>query len=130
MKQNFKIISQFVVSVALVMLAFEGVSMSLFKKNEEEVILFSKMEGHITYKGKPVFNAKIERRVNWKDDIGEKDYFETDEKGNFLLPEINESIKLSGFTQFVVGQEIIVFYKEKEYIIWTMGKERNTKMEN
>jgi hypothetical protein len=122
MKKNFEMISQFVVSVILVMLAFEGVSMSLFKNNEEEVVLFTKMEGHITYKGKPVSNAKIERRVNWKDDIGEKDYFETDDKGYFLLPEIRENITLSGFTQFVVGQEIKVFFNNKEIYIWSMGK--------
>lgn len=122
MKKKFKVISQIIVSVTLVTFAFEGVSMSLFKKNEEEVVLFSKMEGHITYKGKPVSNAKIERRVNWKDDIGEKDYFETDDKGYFLLPEIRENIKLSGLTQFVVGQEIKVLHKDKEYYIWNMGK--------
>lgn len=121
-KKNIKIISQLLISATLVMLALEGVSMSLFKKNEEEVVLFSKMEGYITYKGAPVSNAKIERRINWKDDIGDKDYFETDDKGYFLLPEIKKNIKLSGFTQFVVGQEIKVFYKEKEYFIWTMGK--------
>lgn len=121
-RKTLSSISKPFVIVILVAFTIEGVSMSLFSKSDEEVVLFSEMEGHITFDGKPVPNIKIERRVNWKDDVGEKDYFETDDKGYFLLPEIKMNLKLSGFSQFVVGQEIKVFYKETEKFIWSMGK--------
>ncbi len=119
--------SKLLAVVILAALTFEGVSMSFFSKTEEEVFLFSEMEGHITFNGKPVKNVKVERRVNWKDDIGEKDFVITNHEGHFLLPEIKQTLKISGFSQFVVGQEIKVVHKEKEYFIWSMGKRTKNK---
>ena len=130
MKKKFSIkilFGQFITVALLAGIAIEGVTMSLFSKKEEEVVLFSEMEGHITLNGEPVKNVKIERRINWKDDIGETDYVTTDDKGYFLLPEIKQMIKLSGFTQFVVGQEIKIETNGNEYFIWSMGKRTKNK---
>ena len=108
--------------IVLTVLTFEGVTMSLFSKAEEEVVLFSEMEGHITFNGEPVKNAKIERRINWKDEVGDKDYFNTNDEGYFHLPEVKLNLKLSKFSQFVVGQEVKVIYDGEEHFIWVMGK--------
>ena len=125
MKNIFRkkiLFGQFIIVTLLAAIAFEGVTMSLFSKSEEEVVLFSEMEGYITYNGEPVKNVKIERRVNWKDDIGDTDYVSTDDKGYFIFPEIKEKIKLSGFTQFVANQEVKLNYLDKEYVIWTLSR--------
>lgn len=121
-RKNLISFSKLLAVVILAAVTFEGVSMSLFTKPEEEVILFSEMEGHITFHGQPVKNAKIERRVNWKDEVGDKDFFNTDDNGYFHLPEIRQSLKLNKISQFVVGQEVKVIYDGEEHFIWVMGK--------
>jgi len=126
-QKKITLFSQFIFITVLAAITIEGVSMSLFSKEEEEIVLFSEMKGHITFNGKPVKNVKVERRVNWKDDIGDKDYVSTDDDGYFLLPEIKQTIKLSGFTQFVVGQEIKIQNNGEEYFIWSMGKRTKNK---
>ena len=47
--------------------------MSLFSRTD--VVLFSPMEGKMTFEGKPAVNAKIVRTVIWKGDEGETDIF-------------------------------------------------------
>ncbi len=37
----------------------KGVAMSMFSANEEEVVLFSPIEGRVTFEGKPAAGAKI-----------------------------------------------------------------------
>lgn len=119
---NIKQLNQFLAVLLLAAFTLEGVSMSFFSKAEEEVVLFSEMKGHITFNGEPVKSVKIERDIKWKDDVGEKDYIETDEKGYFLLKELKANAKLSPLSQFVVSQELTVFYGSERFIIWSMGK--------
>lgn len=114
--------SKFIAVAIFIAFTIEGVSMSLFSKEKEEVVLFSEMEGHITLNGNPVKNAKIQRDIKWKDDVGEKDFFETDDKGYFKLGELNAKAVLSGFSQLVVTQELTIIYKNNSFIIWSMGK--------
>jgi hypothetical protein len=114
--------SQLTAIIILAAFTLEGVSMSFFTKTEEEVVLFSEMEGHITFKGQPVSNVKIERWIKWKDDVGEKDSVVTDSKGFFRLPTRKEIVKSSGISQFVVAQEIRVYYQSTEYPIWAKAK--------
>lgn len=114
--------SKLLAVVILAALTFEGVSMSFFTKTEEEVVLCSEMEGHITFKGKPVSNIKIERWIKWKDEVGEKDSVITDGNGFFRLPIRTETAKTSGFSQFVVAQEIRAYYESREYPIWVKAK--------
>lgn len=114
--------NQLLAGVILAAFTFEGVSMSFFSKTEEEVVLFSEMEGYITFKGNPVSNVKVERWIKWKDEIGEKDSVVTDSKGFFRLPIKKGMVKSSGVSQFVVAQEIRVYYQSKEYPIWAKAK--------
>ena len=94
----------------------------MFSKAEEEVVIFSPMQGQITLNGKPVSNARIERYLKWKDEEGERDYFETDGDGWFEIPVKQDVVKLSTISQFVVAQEIRVFIDDVEYPIWAKAK--------
>ncbi len=96
--------------------------MSLFTHPEEEIVLFSEMKGHITFNGKPVAGATIERWIKWKDEKGEKDTFTTGDDGSFYLPTIKVKAKLPKLAQFVVTQEIHVFYQNKKYPVWAKSK--------
>jgi len=100
----------------------EGATMSLFSKKEEKVVIFSPMQGVVTYKGKPAMGAKLERRLKWKDEIGIKDTVIADEKGRFEFLIVEDVIKLNAITQFVIAQEIFVTFKNREYPIWAKAK--------
>ena len=106
----------------LMLLSLKGTAMSLFTLPEEEIVLFSEMKGYITLNGERVKNAKIERLIKWKDDVGEKDYFTTGEDGSFYLPTVTIKANLPKFREFSVSQEITVHYNDNNYLIWTMGK--------
>ena len=94
----------------------------MFSKAEEEVVIFSPMEGSITLNGDPVPNAKIERWLKWKDEEGEKDYFSTDENGHFSIPVKKDIVKLSTISTFVMAQEVRVFIDDDKYDIWSLAK--------
>jgi len=98
-----------------------GVSASMFQKAEEEVVLFSPMEGRITLNGKPAASARIERFIKWQDETGEKDNFTTDQNGHFNLPIKKATVKLSTISKFVIAQELRVYIQDEVYLIWTMG---------
>jgi len=108
--------------IFLITYSVEGFCMSLLNKPEEEVVLCSPMEGTITLNKKPAIGAKIERLIKWKDNTGENDITLTDDHGKFKLPLKKEKATLSKISQFVVAQEIRVYYQDEEYLIWTMGK--------
>lgn len=112
--------------IGLTTLAIQGMSMSLLNKPEEKIVLGSRMEGHITFGGKPVVGAKIERLIKWKDDVGEKDYTSTDKNGYFKLPKIEIVEKLSKFTQFSTSQDLIVHHNNVKFDIWTVGRMSKT----
>jgi hypothetical protein len=97
-----------------------GAAMSLFGT---DVVLFSPMDGRLTYQGKPAAHAKIVRHIIWKDDVGEKEIFYANEKGEFNLPIKREKVRIPLMGEFNIVQEIWVYYKEQEYGIWGRSKE-------
>lgn len=100
--------------------SMEGGSMSsLFGT---EVVLFSPMEGKMTYEGKPAANAKITRLIIWKGDEGETDTFYTDENGGFKLPVKKGKVRIPVLGEFRIAQEIYVFYKDEKIPIWAKSK--------
>ena len=96
--------------------SMKGVAMSLLLGTE--VVLFSPLEGKITYEGKPAANAKIVRLVRWKDDAGETDIFHTTENGEFNFPIKKAKVRIPMLAEFVISQEVTVFYKGGEFDIW------------
>ncbi len=88
-----------------------------------EVVLFSPMDGIITYKGKPAANAKITRTIIWKGDEGETDTFYAAENGEFKLPIKETKVRLPAFGEFVLTQEVSVFYEGQEFFIWFRQKQ-------
>lgn len=100
--------------------------MSLFSGKEEDVVLFSPLEGTLTFQGKPAAGAKITRKVSWKDDVGETDVFYADDKGHFSLPLKSAHLKLSAVSQLVINQDVSVQFNNSDHLIWTMGKGAKT----
>ncbi len=101
--------------------SMKGVAMSLLLGTE--VVLFSPMEGKITFEGKPAANAKIVRKVIWKGDEGETDIFYTAENGEFKLPIKKTRARIPLLAEFVLTQELDVFYADREFSIWVKAKQ-------
>lgn len=87
-----------------------------------EVVLFSPMEGTITYEGEPVANARIVRLVKWKDNVGETESFYTDEHGYFHLPLKKAKVRIPPLAEFVISQSIFVHHGEQEFQVWGRTK--------
>ncbi len=106
--------------LVILLYSMEGGSMSsLFGT---DVVLFSPMEGIITYKGQPAANAKITRTIIWKGDEGETDTFHTAENGEFKLPIKEAKVRIPLLGEFVLTQELVVFYEGEEFAIWGKSK--------
>jgi len=99
----------------------EGLAMSLFSRTD--VVLFSPMEGRMTFEGQPAANAKIVRTIIWKGDAGETDVFYTAEDGTFKLPIKRAKVRLPLLAEFVLTQEVSVFYKDQEIPLWFRHKQ-------
>src|SRR5690554_1651885 len=104
-----------------VSLPIKGVAMSMFSENEQEVVLFSPIEGVITFKGQPASGANIVRWIKWKDEEGTKDSVLVGADGGFYFPVREAVIKRSPVSKFVVNQRLTVFFEDEEYVIWAMG---------
>lgn len=96
--------------------------MSFFSK--EKVVLSSPMEGTITFNGEPAVGAKLVRTIKWQSDFGDKDTVLADEGGAFEFPVVEDSWRPILPTEFVVYQDIHVYYAEQEFHIWIMSKRR------
>jgi len=97
--------------------------LNLFNKGKKiEAVLFSPLEGVITFEGQPASGAKIKRNVAWKDKEGETDNFTADENGYFSIPIKTAEYRDSPYAQISIGQTITVEFKGKEYEIWQTGK--------
>lgn len=97
--------------------------MSFFSKGKEiEAVLFSPLEGHLTYEGEPASHANIEVWVAWKNQEGEVHQYQSDETGFFSIPAITAIYKDNPLAQLSVAQTVTVKIKGKEFLIWTAGK--------
>jgi len=115
-------ISLLIPFILLTSFSLEGAPMSLFTKTRE-IVLASPMEGLLTYKGKPVSGVKLVRKLRWYDgDESAEDFVVTDPKGRFTLPVVKKVLKVSGYVQFVVSQEIVALHQGEEILVWAMGK--------
>ena len=97
--------------------------MSLFSKGEKvEAVLFSPMQGKITYNGKPAAGASIKLWVAWKDKAGETEHYLVNENGEFSIPKKTVLYKANPLAQLVIKQKITVFFEDQEFDIWTLSK--------
>lgn len=102
--------------------ANRGHTMSIFRGKEAEAVLFSPLEGHLTYRGKPAAHAKIKLWIAWKDQEGESEHFHADENGYFFIPAKVVKYRDNPLFQISIGQIITVHYDAKEFSIWKAGK--------
>lgn len=94
----------------------------LFGGEKEEVVLFSPLEGKITYEGEPASGAMLKLWVAWKNQDGETKSFSADDDGGFSIPAQIIEYKSSPLAQISIAQMITVEYKGGEYVIWKAGK--------
>lgn len=97
--------------------------MSLFFGGEKkEAVLFSPLEGKLTFNGKPAAGAKLKLWLAWKDKEGESFYYTTDEYGFFKIPQHTTTYRETALAQLVISQEIIVEYEGISHEMWVMSK--------
>ena len=97
--------------------------MSFFFKGEEvEAVLFSPMEGKITYQGKPAAVAKLKLWTAWKDKTGETEFYYADEHGVFSIPKKTMTYQRNPLAQLVIKQRITVYFEGQEFIMWEFSK--------
>ena len=97
----------------------------LFKSKTGEVVLFSPLEGIMTFQGKPAAGAKIRRWVAWKDKLGETDEFTVACNGSFTLPLKKTIYRDNPMAQLVITQSLTVLFEGKEFSIWNLSKMEN-----
>lgn len=116
-----------VMSIFIVLFfSMKGTAMSIFSSKEEDVVVFSPMQGKLTYEGKPAAGVKIVRWLIWKDNDGEKETFYTNDKGEFNIPIKTDRVKLSAIATFVMSQTLLVYYNDDEIPIWVKSKRDKT----
>lgn len=85
-------------------------------------VLFSPMEGKILIDGKVASGAVIRRNIKLQGNVFLDDEFQSNESGEFSLPEVKKQLELSPLNQFVVNQYIVVELNGESYEMWYMGK--------
>lgn len=88
----------------------------------EEVVLFSPMEGKITFHGREAAQAKITRVVKWKDEVGDSEIFYANENGEFVLPLKKTRVRIHPLAEFVISQSIYVNFEGKDVQVWGRSK--------
>jgi hypothetical protein len=58
----------------------------LFGGEKVEAVLFSPLQGKLTFQGEPASGAKIHLWIKWKDSEGETFSYVADEEGMFSIP--------------------------------------------
>lgn len=96
--------------------------MSFFGGEKTEVVLFSPLEGKLTYKGEPAAGAVLNIWIAWKDQQGETSQFKADDNGYFSIPANIVEHKANPLAQISIAQSITVNYNGNDYLIWKAGK--------
>lgn len=90
---------------------------------KEDVVLFSRVQGKVLYKGVPVANAKVIRRYKYDTPQSIEDSCMTDAEGMFELPTIlMKNTTVTPLVQFVVHQQLFVERNGEQQQIWSHGK--------
>ena len=93
--------------------------MAIFFGGEKvDAVLFSPLEGKLTFEGKPASGAKIHLWIKWKDSKGETFSYTADEEGRFSIPQHNATYKQKAIAQIVITQKINVVHQGASYEIW------------
>ena len=88
-----------------------------------KLCLFSQMSGVITINNEPVRNARLVRTVDYSGK--QTDETTTNEQGEFEFPVVfARSIAKYLPQEFAASQEIIVYYNDKEYTMWSGVKRK------
>ncbi len=85
-----------------------------------KVHLCPEVKGQVSENGKPLINAKIERRLCFSDGKYVEDFAYTDDKGGFSFPEVNirSNQPAVPFAEIFTSQSLLLKHKSKEYCLW------------
>lgn len=90
---------------------------------KEDVVLFSRVQGRVLFKGVPMANAKVVRRYRYDTPQPLEDSCVTSDDGMFDLPLIvKKDTTVTPLVQFVVHQELYVERNGELQQIWAHGK--------
>ncbi|MGQ9425240.1 DUF6795 domain-containing protein [Gilvimarinus sp. F26214L] len=96
--------------------------MGIFKGADAEAVLFSPLEGKLTFEGKPAAGATLKVWIKWDDPEGSTETFTADEAGFFSLPRKTGHYKDNPLVELVITQEITASYQGQDFLIWTASK--------
>ena len=95
----------------------------LIEKETKKYVIASPLSGVLMKGGKPLINTKIVRRLTWNgNDSGILQEFMTDGKGAFSIPVHEETLTLSGITEFVASNALYVHEATEESLFWYSPK--------
>lgn len=95
----------------------------LIEKETKKYVIASPLSGVLMKGGKPLINTKIVRRLTWNgNDSGILQEFMTDGKGAFSIPVHEETLTLSGITEFVASNALFVNEETEESLFWYSPK--------
>lgn len=93
-----------------------------FGRKKVEAVIFSPLEGHLTFEGRPAAGAKIKLWYAWKDTKGETFHYIADNNGFFKIPKHTSMYKPFFLAQLVISQELTVEYEGIPHQVWLMSK--------
>jgi hypothetical protein len=103
--------------------SLQGVAMTLIFGGEKiEAVLFSPLEGQVTFNGKPAAGAKLKLWLAWKDQAGGTEVFYADQNGYFSIPKKVVQYRQNPLAQISIGQTVTAEYQGRDYLIWKGGK--------
>ena len=96
----------------VLMLSFfslKGVAMTFlfFGGDKVEAVIFSPLDGQITFEGKPASGAKIKLWLAWKDQEGESEYFTADEHGRFSYQKEKLRINETHYHKYLLAKQLV-----------------------
>lgn len=110
-----------IAGIPVFLILFNAVK-SLAKSTCENIVLFSPLEGVLTFEGNPAAGAKITRRLTFNENVSITDTFYANEQGEFNISTKNEIIRITPMRPLAIQQIINVEYDNNNFSIWRMNK--------
>ena len=95
----------------------------VYFRMSDKKVLFSEVSGRLLYRGRPVKNQEITRRVTWLGVDEGSDSAKTDRGGYYSFPAITSSKdQPDGEEDLFIMQTITTDYKDQSYTLWETTK--------
>lgn len=119
MEETFRPINCFYIDILRIRRSVYG---NFLGGEKVEAVLFSPLQGKLTFEGKPASGAKINLWIKWKDSEGETFSYIADEDGIFSIPIHTATYSQRAIAQLVITQIITVEYRNNSFEVWNLSK--------